>query len=67
MEEHGAAIMGAMPSPLRGADGNVEFLLWSRAHRTSGSPARADELIAGAVREVDAVTGRADATPEAHP
>ena len=27
----GAAIMGAMVSPLHGADGNVEFLLWLRA------------------------------------
>jgi len=29
---HGAAMMGAMVSPLRGADGNVEFLLHLRAH-----------------------------------
>lgn len=69
LEAHGAAIMGAMPSPLRGADGNVEFLLWSRAHRVGESSA-ADELIGGAVREVSAVTpaGRvtdsADADPE---
>jgi 23S rRNA (cytidine1920-2'-O)/16S rRNA (cytidine1409-2'-O)-methyltransferase len=27
---HGAAIMGAMVSPLRGADGNVEFLVHAR-------------------------------------
>jgi 23S rRNA (cytidine1920-2'-O)/16S rRNA (cytidine1409-2'-O)-methyltransferase len=32
----GGAIMGAMPSPLRGADGNVEFLLWGRAHTVGG-------------------------------
>ena len=32
----GAAIMGAMSSPLRGADGNVEFLVWARAHTTGG-------------------------------
>lgn len=29
--DHGADIMGAMVSPLTGADGNVEFLLWVRA------------------------------------
>jgi 23S rRNA (cytidine1920-2'-O)/16S rRNA (cytidine1409-2'-O)-methyltransferase len=28
---YGAAIMGAMPSPITGADGNVEFLLHARA------------------------------------
>jgi 23S rRNA (cytidine1920-2'-O)/16S rRNA (cytidine1409-2'-O)-methyltransferase len=32
----GAAIMGAMSSPLRGADGNVEFLVWARAHTAGG-------------------------------
>jgi 23S rRNA (cytidine1920-2'-O)/16S rRNA (cytidine1409-2'-O)-methyltransferase len=32
----GAAIMGAMSSPLRGTDGNVEFLMWARAHTTGG-------------------------------
>jgi 23S rRNA (cytidine1920-2'-O)/16S rRNA (cytidine1409-2'-O)-methyltransferase len=32
--EHGATIMGVMISPLRGADGNVEFL----AHLRRGSP-----------------------------
>ena len=31
MVEHGADIMGVMVSPLTGADGNVEFLLWARA------------------------------------
>ncbi len=31
LEGHGAAIMGLMTSPLRGADGNVEFLLHGRA------------------------------------
>lgn len=28
---HGAVIMGVMVSPITGADGNVEFLLWARA------------------------------------
>jgi 23S rRNA (cytidine1920-2'-O)/16S rRNA (cytidine1409-2'-O)-methyltransferase len=32
-EAAGAAIMGAMVSPLTGADGNVEFLLHARAHQ----------------------------------
>jgi 23S rRNA (cytidine1920-2'-O)/16S rRNA (cytidine1409-2'-O)-methyltransferase len=36
MGEAGAAIMGAMSSPLRGADGNVEFLIWARAHAPGG-------------------------------
>ena len=36
LEAEGAAIMGAMTSPLRGADGNVEFLLWARAHAPGG-------------------------------
>ena len=33
LEERGAAIMGRMVSPLRGADGNVEFLLHACAPR----------------------------------
>ncbi len=42
--DHGAVIMGAMVSPLTGADGNVEFLLWARAPGVVGgaSPARVD-------------------------
>jgi 23S rRNA (cytidine1920-2'-O)/16S rRNA (cytidine1409-2'-O)-methyltransferase len=36
---HGAAMMGVMVSPLRGADGNVEFLSHLRAH------AGADEVL----------------------
>ncbi|MHB8466120.1 MAG: TlyA family RNA methyltransferase [Acidimicrobiales bacterium] len=46
----GAAIMGAMPSPLRGADGNVEFLLWARAHADGGCDAA--EVASAAVAEV---------------
>ena len=41
LAELGAAIMGAMASPLTGADGNVEFLLHARTrpaeHRTRAS------------------------------
>ena len=47
--EQGAAIMGAMASPLRGADGNVEFLLHGRT--ASRGPAL-DALLDGAVAEV---------------
>ena len=39
-EAAGAAIMGAMVSPLTGADGNVEFFLHAVAH--SGGPRAAD-------------------------
>ena len=38
MEAEGAAIMGAMVSPLTGADGNVEFLAHLRAHRPDSAP-----------------------------
>lgn len=39
----GAAMMGLMVSPLRGAEGNVEFLLWLRA----GAPAEGARAGAG--------------------
>lgn len=51
---HGAVIMGAMASPLTGADGNVEFLLWARAPGGAGAPAPSVDLDA----VVDAVAGR---------
>ena len=38
METQGATMMGAMVSPLKGADGNVEFLAWLRA-RPAGAAA----------------------------
>ncbi len=43
METAGAANMGTMVSPLRGADGNVEFLTWFRAlgARTAPRPPEA--------------------------
>jgi len=50
----GAAIMGVMTSPLRGADGNVEFLLWARAHDPSGG-GRVEELVAPALAEAGVV------------
>jgi 23S rRNA (cytidine1920-2'-O)/16S rRNA (cytidine1409-2'-O)-methyltransferase len=49
LRSEGAAIMGAMTSPLTGADGNVEFLLHLRAV-TSGSPM--DALPGGWVESV---------------
>lgn len=51
----GAAIMGAMPSPLTGADGNVEFLVHARSAPASPvDPAVAARLLDGALAEVDA-------------
>jgi 23S rRNA (cytidine1920-2'-O)/16S rRNA (cytidine1409-2'-O)-methyltransferase len=51
LEGLGAAIMGAMASPLTGADGNVEFLLHAR---TRPAEARDDvgRLLAGALAEI---------------
>jgi 23S rRNA (cytidine1920-2'-O)/16S rRNA (cytidine1409-2'-O)-methyltransferase len=37
IEAAGATIMGAMVSPLRGADGNVEFLVLARRHGSAGA------------------------------
>jgi 23S rRNA (cytidine1920-2'-O)/16S rRNA (cytidine1409-2'-O)-methyltransferase len=49
LEHHGAAMMGAMVSPLRGADGNVEFLFHVRAHTDGGHGAvDLDALVAEA-------------------
>jgi 23S rRNA (cytidine1920-2'-O)/16S rRNA (cytidine1409-2'-O)-methyltransferase len=63
----GAAIMGAVSSPVRGADGNVEFFVWARAHTPGGllPDAAAEAAVVDAAAEaavVDAVAdqGRAD-------
>ena len=48
----GAAMMGAMVSPLTGADGNVEFLLHLRAHE--GGAAVAPEVLDAAVADAEA-------------
>ncbi|HEU5152271.1 MAG TPA: TlyA family RNA methyltransferase [Iamia sp.] len=47
LDAAGAAIMAAMASPLRGRDGNVEFLLHARAPGPDTPPARlaADDLV----------------------
>lgn len=50
----GAAMMGVMPSPLRGADGNVEFLVWSTcdallaSEESPGGSAAVDAAVAEA-------------------
>lgn len=56
MEDRGAAMMGTMVSPLRGADGNVEFLAHVRAHRPDDPAPLADriklaELVAAATQQ----------------
>ena len=53
MERGGAAIMGAMQSPLRGADGNVEFLLHLVAGPDPGDPERTRQLLDAAAEETD--------------
>lgn len=55
LQQRGAAIMGLMVSPLRGADGNVEFLL----HVAAPGPRPAvgsdlGALVDAALAEVDA-------------
>jgi 23S rRNA (cytidine1920-2'-O)/16S rRNA (cytidine1409-2'-O)-methyltransferase len=59
--EAGAAIMGAMASPLTGADGNVELLL--HAHAGAGAEVRAvpTELLDAAVREAVGATAPGEA------
>jgi 23S rRNA (cytidine1920-2'-O)/16S rRNA (cytidine1409-2'-O)-methyltransferase len=48
----GAAMMGAMPSPITGAEGNVEFLAHCRAGATGGvTEADLAEVVAAAVVE----------------
>jgi 23S rRNA (cytidine1920-2'-O)/16S rRNA (cytidine1409-2'-O)-methyltransferase len=47
----GSAIMGAMRSPLTGADGNVEFLLHARTGPAAGIGGDVSELLAGALAE----------------
>ena len=54
LEGHGAAIMGLMTSPLRGADGNVEFLLHARAAPPPDPSVHRDQLIDAVVAEAQA-------------
>jgi 23S rRNA (cytidine1920-2'-O)/16S rRNA (cytidine1409-2'-O)-methyltransferase len=59
----GAAIMGAMASPLLGADGNVEFLLHARGPSSGTSPAQHStpggraQALAAALDEAIAIRG----------
>ena len=52
LAEEGAAMMDVMASPLKGADGNVEFLAHARAH--DPSPPAADERLDAAVADAEA-------------
>lgn len=56
IEGHGAAIMELMPSPIQGADGNVEFLLHAR--RGAGEIDRAPALAVLVDRVMDEVLAR---------
>ncbi len=63
LTDRGAAIMGLVTSPLRGADGNVEFLLYALAPGAGGGPGgspspRTADLVAGAVAAVAPDGGR---------
>lgn len=60
LEAHGAAIMGAMVSPLKGADGNVEFLIHSVVHRSPSrmDGNRLDDLVAAASADEGTSTDR---------
>jgi 23S rRNA (cytidine1920-2'-O)/16S rRNA (cytidine1409-2'-O)-methyltransferase len=56
IEDRGAAMMGLMVSPLRGADGNVEFLGWFRpgARRSAVAADLVSRVVADASRMADA-------------
>lgn len=54
LNAHGAAIMGLMTSPLRGADGNVEFLLHGRAGTPQPERPGLDHLIDAVVAQAGA-------------
>ena len=55
LRERGAAIMGAMASPIRGADGNVEFLLHARV--AAASDRSVAPLLDAALDEARALAG----------
>jgi len=58
LEAAGAVIMGAMPSPLTGHSGNVEFLLYARTPGGGGAPGTVDvdTLLDAAVDEAHGAT-----------
>jgi 23S rRNA (cytidine1920-2'-O)/16S rRNA (cytidine1409-2'-O)-methyltransferase len=53
LQDGGAAIMGAMASPLRGADGNVEFLVHAQAATPQPGDVDPAALVALAVAEAE--------------
>jgi 23S rRNA (cytidine1920-2'-O)/16S rRNA (cytidine1409-2'-O)-methyltransferase len=54
LRDAGAAIMGAMVSPLKGGDGNVEFLVHARVgHPDPGSALTVEELSVAVVEEAE--------------
>jgi len=54
LSAHGAGMMGAMVSPLKGADGNVEFLVHLRAHAGAAAVVGAsDELLDAVVADAE--------------
>ncbi len=57
VRDHAAAIMEGMPSPITGADGNVEFLVHVRAG-TVGTPLDATGLVAEALRSREQAVDR---------
>jgi 23S rRNA (cytidine1920-2'-O)/16S rRNA (cytidine1409-2'-O)-methyltransferase len=59
LAEVGAAVRGAMPSPITGHAGNIEFLVHARAH-AGGNTADIDEMLDAAVA---AAHGQAEASP----
>jgi 23S rRNA (cytidine1920-2'-O)/16S rRNA (cytidine1409-2'-O)-methyltransferase len=60
MNGAGAANMGVMVSPLRGADGNVEFLAWFRVGEVATDP-----IDAATSASIDAAIAAATADPRA--
>jgi 23S rRNA (cytidine1920-2'-O)/16S rRNA (cytidine1409-2'-O)-methyltransferase len=65
LEVAGAVIMGAMPSPITGSAGNIEFLLHARTpERSSLRPAGAPAGTASLSPEIEAMLD--DAVAEAH-
>ena len=58
LTSHGAAIMGAMVSPITGGDGNVEFLLHARQALNAAEPSE-DSATAGDVGLLDAAVEQA--------
>jgi 23S rRNA (cytidine1920-2'-O)/16S rRNA (cytidine1409-2'-O)-methyltransferase len=53
----GATMMGVMVSPLRGADGNVEFLVHMRVGSAMGAPADPTQAVEAAVAAAQAGSG----------